>query len=182
MNDNEIDLRPDAPAHAGEVLRFRGQVQESEVRAALKASGVFRRVRVPGVAGGAAIALLGALGLADGDPVGLGFMVGGAVYGAVFCLLAPRRITSRGFKAAQAQGERECVVDDGGITVSCPGGEPVRMPWERMKRFHETPEIFAVVGRTGWKTCFFVLPKRLMPAPGQTELVGALLDSRLRRA
>ncbi|MFD8144381.1 YcxB family protein [Streptomyces sp. NPDC059708] len=180
-------MRSDGPAHpggpdTGEVLRFSGQVEKGELRAALKAAGVFRRVRLPGAAGALAIALLGVLAADGSGSVDLFPVALGAVYGTVFCVLAPRRIVSRAFRAAQAHGERECVLAGDGITVNCAGGEGAFMPWEQLKRFHETPEIYAVVGRTGWKTCFFVLPKRLMPAPGQVELAGALLDSRLRRA
>ncbi|MFH7594316.1 YcxB family protein [Streptomyces racemochromogenes] len=180
MNGNEIDLRPDAPA-AGEVLRVSGQADKSELRAALREAGVFRRVRLSGVAGALAVALLGvALSTGDGM-VDFPFVAGAVAYGVTVWLLAPRRIVSRALKTARAHGEREYTLDEGGITVSCAGGEQGRVSWEELKRFHETPEVYVVVGRSGWKTCFFVLPKRLMPAPGQDELVGALLDSRLRR-
>ncbi|MGO4458898.1 YcxB family protein [Streptomyces sp. M-16] len=178
MNDNEIDLRPDVPA-AGEVLRFRGQADKSELRAALQAAGVFRRTRLFGVAGALAIALLGVGLSADGYTVDFPFLAAAVAYGATIWLLTPRRTVSRTLKAAQAHGEMEYAVDDGGITVSCAGGEQGRVSWEELKRFHETPEVYVVVGRSGWKTCFFVLPKRLMPAPGQAELVGSLLGSRL---
>ncbi|MET8294465.1 YcxB family protein [Streptomyces sp. NPDC005180] len=178
MNNNEIDLRPDAPA-AGEVLRFRGRADKSELRAALRAAGVFRRTRLFGVAGALVIVLLG-MGLsADGFTVGFPFLAGAVAYGATVLLLAPRRIVSRALKADQAHGEREYTVDDGGITVSCAAGEQGRVSWEELKRFHETPEVYVVVGRSGRKTCLFVLPKRLMRAPGQAELVGSLLRSRL---
>lgn len=182
MNDNGIDLRPDARSAGGEVLRYRGRVEKNELRAALKAAGVLRRTRLIAAVGTLAIALLGVRITADGASVRFVYVAAAAVYGTVFCLLMPRRIVSRAFKSAQAHGERECAVDDDGITVFCAEGEQARMSWDQLQRFHETPDIYALVGRTGRKTCFFVLPKRLMTAPGQDELVGALLDSRLRRA
>ncbi|MFJ8165740.1 YcxB family protein [Streptomyces sp. NPDC096136] len=181
MNDHEIALRPDAPA-PGEVLRFRGRPEKNEIRDALRAAGVFRRVRLPAVAGALVIPLLGVRITPDGGSVDFVFVAGAAVYALVFGVLAPRRILARALKADGAQEEKECVVDGSGIAVLRAGAEQARVPWEQLLRYHETPDIYAVVSRSGFKTCFFVLPKRLMTAPGQVELVGALLDSRLRRA
>ncbi|MEW1634206.1 YcxB family protein [Streptomyces sp. NPDC093801] len=181
MDDHEIDLRPDVPA-TGEVLRFRGRPEKSEIREALKAAGVFRRVRLPAAAGALVIPLLGVRITPDGGSVDFGLVAVAAVYAAVFGVLAPRRILSRALKADGAREEKECVVDGSGIVVLRAGAEQARVSWEQLLRYHETPDIFAVVSRSGFKTCFFILPKRLMTSPGQVELVGALLDSRLRRA
>ncbi len=139
-------------------------MEKSEFHEAFKAVGLFRRMRWLVTVGAFGIALLGVRVTADGGSVNFPIVVLAGVYAVVFGVLAPRLMVSRALRNDLAQGNKECVVDGTGIAVTRDGAEQVRMRWDRLNRYHETPNIYAVVGRTGFKTCFFVLPGFSAPA------------------
>ncbi|MFC9810942.1 hypothetical protein ACFVJM_02555 [Streptomyces virginiae] len=179
----DIDRRQPQQARAtGEVvLRFTGSVEKSELREGLKAAGTFRRLRWLAAAGALFVAFLGVRVDAEGGSVNIGLVAAAVVYATVFALLAPRRIVVHALRAQRAHEGADCVVDGTGIAAVLDGAEIKRLGWDAMTRYHETPSLYAVVGRTGLRSWVMVLPKRLMAAP-DAELLGAVLDSRLRRA
>ncbi|MBW5482143.1 YcxB family protein [Streptomyces bambusae] len=161
-------------------LTFSGSLTREEFDEAIAVSGMFRRV--PWLVGAAVAGLVALilLRMADGgspDPVALVLTV---VYG-VGGLLVPRAVPARMFRAYQAKGDKDCVVDESGIVVSHGGEEFMRVPWAGLKRYHETERLYVVVGRVGWKSCLLALPKRLFGGPGEADLMGALLDARVGR-
>lgn len=162
------------------VLRFTGSVEKSELREGLKAAGTFRRLRWLAAAGALFIALLGVRVDAEGGSVNIGLVAAAAVYATVFALLAPRQIVTHALRAQRAHEGADCVVDGTGIAAVRDGADIRRLGWDAMTRYHETPSLYVVVGRTGLRTWVMVLPKRLLTAP-DAELLGAVLDSRLRR-
>lgn len=178
----DINIRqPQQAQDTGEVvLRFTGSVEKSELREGLRVAGTFRRLRWLAAAGALFIALLGVRVDAEGGSVGIGHVAAAAVYAAVFGLLAPRQIVTHAFRAQQAHDGAACVVDGTGIAAVLDGTDIKRLGWDEMTRYHETPNLYAVAGRTGLKSWMMVLPKRLLTAP-DAELLGAVLDSRLRR-
>ncbi|GGY88047.1 hypothetical protein [Streptomyces avidinii] len=178
----DINIRqPQQARLTGEaVLRFTGSVEKSELREGLKAAGTFRRLRWLAAAGALFIALLGVRVDAEGGSVNIGLMAAAAVYAIVFALLAPRRIVTHALRAQRAHEGADCVVDGTGIAALLDGADIKRLGWDEMSRYHETPNLYAVVGRTGLRNWVMILPKRLLTAP-DAELLGAVLDSRLRR-
>ncbi|MCX5277097.1 hypothetical protein [Streptomyces virginiae] len=178
----DIDIRrPQQAQLTGEVvLRFTGSVEKSELREGLKAAGTFRRLRWLAAAGALFIALLGVRVDAEGGSVNIGLIASAVVYATVFALVAPRRIVTHALRAQRAHEGADCFVDGTGIAAVLDGVEIKRLGWDEMTRYHETPSLYTVVGRTGRKTWAMVLPKRLLTAP-DAELLGAVLDSRLRR-
>ncbi|MER7734802.1 hypothetical protein ABTX80_28295 [Streptomyces erythrochromogenes] len=178
----DINIRqPLHPLDTGEVvLRFTGSVEKSELREGLKAAGTFRRMRWLAAAGALSIALLGVRVDPEGGSVNIGLVAAAVVYAAVFAWLAPRQIVASAVRAQQAHEGADCVVDGAGIAAVLDGTDIKRLSWDAMKRYHETSSLYTVVGGSGLKTWVMVLPKRLMTAP-DAELLGAVLDSRLRR-
>ncbi|MFD8887295.1 hypothetical protein ACFV0H_33095 [Streptomyces erythrochromogenes] len=178
----DINIRqPQQPQVTSEaVLRFAGRVEKSELRAGLKAAGTFRQLRWLAVAGALFIAILGVRVDAEGGSVNIGFVAAAAVYATVFALLAPRQIVTHALRAQQAHEGADCIVDGTGIAAVLDGADIKRLGWDAMTRYHETPGLYVVVGRTGLRTWVMVLPKRLLTA-SDAELLGAVLDSRLRR-
>ncbi|MFJ7775714.1 hypothetical protein [Streptomyces yangpuensis] len=180
MEDIEI-RQPQRARGTGEVvLRFTGRVEKNELREGLKAAGTFRRLRWLAAAGALSIALLGVRVDAEGGSVNIGLVAAAAVYATVFALVAPRQIVTHAFRAQRAHEGADCVVDGTGIAAVLDGTDIKRLGWEAMTRYHETPSLYVVAGRTGLRSWMIVLPKRLMTAP-DAELLGAVLDSRLRR-
>ncbi|WP_030718143.1 hypothetical protein [Streptomyces sp. NRRL S-237] len=180
MDDTDI-RQPQQDQLTGEVvLRFTGSVEKSELREGLKAAGTFRRLRWLAAAGALFVALLGVRVDAEGGSVNIGLIAAAAVYATVFAVVAPRRIVTHALRAQRAHEGADCVVDGTGIAAVLDGADIKRLGWDEMTRYHETPSLYAVVGRTGRKTWVMVLPKRLLTAP-DAELLGAVLDSRLRR-
>lgn len=163
------------------VLRFTGSVEKDELREGLKAAGTFRRLRWLAAAGALFIALLGVRVDAEGGSVNIGLAVAATVYATVFALIAPRQIVTHALRAQRAHEGADCVVDGTGIAAVLDGADVKRLAWAEMTRYHETPGLYVVMGRTGRKSWGAVLPKRLLTAPGEAELLGAVLDSRLRR-
>ncbi|KOU32547.1 MULTISPECIES: hypothetical protein [Streptomyces] len=180
MEDIDIRQPQQAQVTGDVVLRFTGSVEKSELREGLKVAGTFRLLRMLAAAGALLIALLGVRVDAEGGSVNIGLVVAAAVYATVFALLAPRRIVTHALRAQRAHEGADCVVDGTGIAAVLDGADIKRLGWDAMTRYHETPSLYAVVGRSGLKSWVMVLPKRLLTAP-DAELLGAVLDSRLRR-
>ncbi|MFG2340509.1 YcxB family protein [Streptomyces yangpuensis] len=178
----DIDIwQPQQARATGEIsLRFTGSVDKDELREGLKAAGMFRRLRWLAAAGALFIAFLGVRVDEEGGSVNVGLVAAAVVYAAVFALLAPRQIVTHALRAQRAHEGADCVVDGTGIAAVLDGVDIKRLGWDAMTRYHETPDLYVVVGGSGRRTWVMVLPKRLMTAP-DTELLGAVLDSRLRR-
>ncbi|MFJ3979476.1 hypothetical protein [Streptomyces sp. NPDC090021] len=180
MEDNDI-WQPQQARATGEIaLRITGSVEKNEFREGLKAAGMFRRLRWLAAAGALFIALLGVRVDEEGGSVNVGLVAAAVVGAAVFALLASRQIVTHALRAQQAYEGAECVVDGAGIAAVRDGADIKRLGWDVMTRYHETPNLYVVVGGSGRRTWLMVLPKRLLTAP-DAELLGAVLDSRLRR-
>ncbi|MFB6824837.1 hypothetical protein ACFCXA_25030 [Streptomyces virginiae] len=180
MEDIDIRQPQQAQLTGDVVLRFTGSVEKSELREGLKAAGTFRRLRWLAAAGALFIALLGVRVDAEGGSVNFGLIAAAVVYATVFALVAPRRIVTHALRAQRAHEGADCFVDAKGIAAVLDGAEIKRLGWDEMTRYHETRSLYVVVGKAGRKTWVMVLPKRLLTAP-DAELLGAVLDSRLRR-
>ncbi|MEV7617655.1 YcxB family protein [Streptomyces sp. NPDC089799] len=150
-----------------------GDVSRDEYTEAAKAAGLFRR--------GRAVAALGTVFLAAASvspsrdrltvhPVFLGIAV---LYGLVGLVVLPRWAVARGFHTGRAAEEKRAVVDREGITVFR-GDESMRLTWDDVRWYHETPRVHVLVSRRRRRTCLLVLPKRLFTTPGESELFGAL--------
>ncbi|MFK0256185.1 YcxB family protein [Streptomyces sp. NPDC090445] len=154
-----------------------GRVTRDEYIEAAKAAGLFRR--------GRAVAVLGTVFLAAASvslspdsltvrPVSLGIAV---VYGLVVLLVLPRWAVARGFRTGRAAEEKRAVVDQEGITAFR-GEESMRLAWDDVRWYHETPRLHVLVSRWRRRTCLLVLPRRLFTTPGESDLFGALAHSR----
>ncbi|MFJ7156235.1 YcxB family protein [Streptomyces sp. NPDC101118] len=153
-----------------------GAVSRAEFAEAVKAAGTFRWARVAAVLGTVWFAAAGITLDADGVTVHPAPLVIAAAYAVVMLVVLPRLLV-RLSHARRAAAEKHTVVDDAGITVSR-GGETMRMTWDEVRWYHDTPGTHVLVGRSGRRTCLLVLPKRLFTGPGESDLFGAFAHAR----
>lgn len=93
----------------------------------------------------------------------------------------PPALAARSFRREQARGTHRYTVDDTGVTTGRGGVELLTVPWSGFTRHHETDRLFVLVGRADRRRLALALPKRLLSAPGEAELLGALLEERIGR-
>ncbi|MCX5129496.1 hypothetical protein OG898_29610 [Streptomyces sp. NBC_00193] len=161
-------------------ITFSGTLTREEFDEALAATRWFRHLR--GLVLVAAV-LLAVLSLKPGsaDPINTGLLALALVYGALGLILPPI-LAGRMFRADQATGEKQAVIDHAGCVVSRGSEELMRVPWRTMYRYYETERVYVVTGRLGWKVGLLIVPKRLLTRTSETELIGLLLESTVRRA
>ncbi|MBT2451449.1 YcxB family protein [Streptomyces sp. ISL-43] len=162
-------------------IAFSGTLTREEFDEAVAATGWFRRLRWLIVVAAVLMAALSLRFSAQGGSVNAGLLALALVYG-VLGLFLPPVLTSRMFRADQATGEKQAVVDDAGYVVSRGHEELMRVPWRTVSRSYETERVYVVTGRLGWKAGMLIVPKRLLTGPGETELMGVLLETRVRRS
>ncbi|THA47716.1 YcxB family protein [Streptomyces sp. A1136] len=162
-------------------IAFSGSLTREEFDEAFAATGRLRRLRwLTGVLAVLPAALSLRLS-ADGGSVNVGMLTLALLYG-VLAWLLPRLLIGRAFRADQAEGEKQAVVDDTGVVVSRGDRELVRVPWRAVHRCYETERLYVMTGRLGWKSGLLIVPKRLLTGPGETELLGVLLETRVSRS
>ncbi|MFD1275613.1 hypothetical protein ACFQ51_40460 [Streptomyces kaempferi] len=162
-------------------VTFSGILTREEFDEALAVTGWFRHLRWLVVV---AAALMGTLSLrptTHGGPINVGLLMLALVYG-VLGLFLPRLKASRMFRADQATGEKQAVIDDVGFVLSRGSEELMRVPWRTMHRYYEAEWVYVVTGRLGWKACLLIVPKRLLTTTSETELVSVLLEAPFRRS
>ncbi|REK90669.1 hypothetical protein DY245_08855 [Streptomyces inhibens] len=162
-------------------IAFSGILTREEFDEAVAATGWFRRLRWLIVVAAVLMAALSLRPSAHGGPVNAGLLTLALVYG-VLGLFLPPLLAGRMFRADQATGEKQAVVDDAGFVVSRGSEELMRVPWRTLYRSYETERVYVVTGRLGWKTSLLIVPKRLLTGSGETELMGVLLETRVRRS
>lgn len=162
-------------------ITFSGILTREEFDEALAATGLFRRLRWLIVVAAALMAALSLRPSAHGGPINAGLLTLALVYGALGLFLPPL-LAGRMFRADQATGEKQAVIDDAGCVVSRGSEELMRVPWRTMYRYYETERVYVVTGRVGWKVGLLIVPKRLLTRTSETELVGALLEATVRRS
>ncbi|RSS82812.1 YcxB family protein [Streptomyces sp. WAC06614] len=160
-------------------VRFRGTLTREEFDEALRVWGLLRHLRRILLALAVLNAALGVVTADGGSPdlTRLSLALACAALG----LLGPPFLAGRMFRADRDRGEKQCVVDGSGITVSRGDEQILRVSWPQVKRVHETARLYVVTGRVGWKNCMVVLPKRLLAGAGGIELTGLLLDTHVGR-
>ncbi|MFF3215550.1 hypothetical protein ACFYYB_33590 [Streptomyces sp. NPDC002886] len=161
-------------------ITFSGSLTREEFDEALAATGWFRYLRWLILV---AAALMTALSLkpGSGDPINTGLLALALFYGALGLFLPPM-LAGRMFRADQATGEKQAVIDHAGCVVSQGSKELMRVPWRTMYRYYETERAYVVTGRLGWKASLLIVPKRLLNQTSQTELAGVLLEATVRRS
>ncbi|MFE4257879.1 hypothetical protein [Streptomyces sp. NPDC056883] len=161
-------------------ITFSGILTREEFDEALAATGWFRHLRALVLV---AAALMAALSLkpGSGESINAGLLALALVYGALGLFLPPM-LAGRMFRADQATGEKQAVIDHAGCVVSRGSEEIMRVPWRTMYRSYETERVYVVTGRLGWKVGLLIVPKRLLTRTGETELMGLLLESTVRRS
>ncbi|ATW48242.1 hypothetical protein [Streptomyces peucetius] len=162
-------------------ITFSGILAREEFDEAVAAIGWFRRLRWGIVVAAVLMAALSLRASAHGGPVNAGLLTLALVYG-VLGLFLPPLLAGRMFRADQATGEKQVVVDDAGFVVSRGSEELMRFPWCTMHRSYETERVYVVTGRLGLKTILLMVPKRLLTGSGEAELMGVLLETRVRRS
>ncbi|MFJ3924649.1 YcxB family protein [Streptomyces sp. NPDC090022] len=182
MEATDIPRQQDAQVTGEVVLRFTGTLDKSEIREGFKAAGAFRRLRWFAATCALVIALVGVRVDAGGGSVNFVFVALAVVYGSVMYLVLSRQGVAKALRVQRDHEGAECVVDGTGIAAVLDGAEAFRTGWDQLTRYHETPRLYVVMGGTGLRTKALILPKRLLTAPGEADLLGAVLDSRLRRA
>ncbi|MDQ0585706.1 YcxB family protein [Streptomyces rishiriensis] len=162
-------------------ISFSGLLTREEFDEALTATGLFRRLRWLIVVAAVLLAALSLTPSVHGGPINVGLLMLALVYGALGVSLPPL-LAGRMFRADQATGEKQAVVDEAGFVVSRGSEELLRMPWRTMHRSYETERVYVVTGRLGWKANLFIVPKRLLTRTGETELMGVLREAPFRRS
>ncbi|MFE6842330.1 YcxB family protein [Streptomyces sp. NPDC057686] len=150
-----------------------GNVTRDEYNEAAKAAGLLRRGRAVAAVGTVFLAAASVSPSPDGltvHAVPLGIAV---AYGLAVLLVLPRLTVALGFRSGRAAEQKRAVVDREGITAFR-GRESVRLAWDEVRWYHETPRLHVFVGRARRRTCLLVLPKRLFTVPGESELLAAL--------
>ncbi|WP_406391339.1 hypothetical protein [Streptomyces sp. NBC_00887] len=163
------------------VITYSGVLTRAEFDEAFVATGWFRRLRWLIVVAAALMAALSLKPSADGDPINAGLLTLALVYGALGVFLPPM-LAGRMFRADQATGEKQAVIDAVGCVISRGSEELMRVPWRTMNRYYETERAYVVTGRLGWKVGLLIVPKRLLTGAGETELVDVLLEAAVRRS
>ncbi|MEU7601221.1 hypothetical protein [Streptomyces sp. NPDC041003] len=161
-------------------ITFSGILTREEFDEAVAATGWFRRLRWLIVVAAVLMVALSMRPSTHGGPVNAGLLTLALVYG-VLGLFLPPLLAGRMFRADQATGEKQAVVDDAGFAVSRGSEELMRVPWRTTYRSYETERVYVVTGRLGWKTSLLIVPKRLLTGSGEIELMGVLLETRVRR-
>ncbi|WP_393053971.1 hypothetical protein [Streptomyces sp. LN549] len=162
-------------------ITFSGILTREEFDEALAAAGWFRRLRWLVVVAAALMATLSLRPVTHGGPINVGLLMLALVYG-VLGLCLPRLKAGRMFRADQATGEKQAVIDDAGFVLSRGSEELMRVPWRTMHRSYEAERVYVVTGRLGWKACLLIVPKRLLTTTSETELAGVLLAAPFRRS
>ncbi|MEU6863257.1 YcxB family protein [Streptomyces sp. NPDC046876] len=171
-----------AGSTATTTLTITGNLHEDEYREAVRAAGVFRSWHSSVIATATALAATGtALFALGASPYTFAALLSAAVAYAALGLRVPPARAARSFRREQAQGTHRCTVDDTGVTTARGGVELLRVPWSSFARHHETDRLFVLVGRAGRQRLVLALPKRLLSAPGEAELLGALLEAHTGR-
>ncbi|MEU5361903.1 YcxB family protein [Streptomyces sp. NPDC005925] len=162
-------------------ITFSGILTREEFDEAFAATGWLRHLRWLIVVAAAVTAALSLKPSAHGDPINAGLLTLALVYGALGLFLPPM-LAGRMFRADQATGEKQAVIDDAGCVVSRGSEVLMRVPWRTMYRYYETERVYVVTGRLGWKVGLLIVPKRLLTRTSETELVGILLEAAVRRS
>lgn len=162
-------------------ITFSGILTREEFDEAVAAIGWFRRLRWLIVVAAVLMVTLSLRPFAHGGPINSGLVMLALVYG-VLGLFLPPLLAGRMFRTDQAKGEKQAVVDDAGFVVSRGSEELVRVPWRTMYRSYETERVYVATGRLGWKTILLIVPKRLLTGAGEIELMGVVLETRVRRS
>jgi hypothetical protein len=162
-------------------ITFGGILTREEFDEAVAEAGWFRHLRWLVVVAAVLMAALSLRHAAQGGPINAGLLALALVYGVLGLFLAPL-LAGRMFRAEQATGEKQVVVDRAGFVVSRSSEELMRVPWSAMYRYYETERVFVVTGRLGWKIGLLIAPKRLLAGTGETELRGVLQSAPLRRS
>ncbi|MFJ8981522.1 hypothetical protein [Streptomyces sp. NPDC102282] len=162
-------------------ITYGGILTREEFDEAFAATGWFRRLRWLIVAAAALMAALSLKPSADGGPVNAGLLTLALVYGALGLFLPPM-LAGRMFRADQATGEKQAVIDASGCVISRGSEELIRVPWRTMNRYHATQRAYVVTGRIGWKVGLLIVPKRLLTRADENELVDILLEAAVRRS
>ncbi|MFD5067285.1 hypothetical protein ACFWNC_04955 [Streptomyces sp. NPDC058369] len=160
-------------------ITFSGTLTREEFDEALAATGWLRRLRRLIAVAAVVMTALGLKPAVDGNSVNAGLLMLALVYGAL-CVFLPPMLAGRMFRADQATGEKQAVIDHAGFVLSRGSDEIMRVPWRTMKRYYETERAYTATGRFGWKRGLLIVPKRLLTTTGETELVGVFREASLR--
>lgn len=162
-------------------ISFSGVLTREEFDEALAAIGWFRRLRWLFFVASALMMTLSLRLAVEGGPINAGQLMLALVYG-VLGLCLPPLLAGRMFRADQATGEKQALIDDAGFVVSRGSEELVRGPWKAMYRYYERERVYVATGRLGWKAVLMIVPKRLLTPTSETELVGVLTKAPFRRS
>ncbi|KPI22813.1 hypothetical protein OV320_1270 [Actinobacteria bacterium OV320] len=119
--------------------------------------------------------------LAHDGQLNAGLLMLALVYG-VLGLFLPPLLAGRMFRADQATGGKQVLIDDVGFVVSRGSEEVMRVPWRAMYRYQETERVYVVTGRLGWKAGLLIIPKRLLTGNSESGLTAVLLRVPFRRS
>ncbi|WP_329224712.1 hypothetical protein OHB07_00150 [Streptomyces sp. NBC_00111] len=162
-------------------ITYGGILTREEFDEAFAATGLFRYLRWLIVVAAVLLMALSLKPVGHGDPLNAGLLMLALVYGALGLFLPPM-LAGRMFRADQATGERQAVIDAAGCVISRGSEELMRVPWRTMNRYHETERVYVVTGRVGWKPGLLIVPKRLLTTTSETELVDILLKAAVHPA
>ncbi len=100
----------------------------------------------------------------------------------VLVLLLMPVLQARSFhKTVRLQGRTRTTVDAEGLSGTSAQSSQ-RMAWSLFGRYVEQDDVFVLLTADEGAGSLVVLPKRALPAPGDTDRLRALLDARLPRA
>lgn len=100
---------------------------------------------------------------------------------AVLVAFMPRLMARQFQRLAQRQGTFRVTVTDTGVTVATDNAT-TDLNWVAQPRYRETADVFLMMSPDKNASCFTVLPKRAVRAPGDVDRLRAVLDRHLTRA
>ncbi|AZQ71476.1 YcxB family protein [Streptomyces luteoverticillatus] len=84
-------------------------------------------------------------------------------------------------KTARLQGPTRTTVEADGLS-SASAHSSQRMAWTLFGRYVERDDVFVLMSADKRSGCLIILPKRALTAPGDIDMLRAMLDSRVPRA
>lgn len=101
-----------------------------------------------------------------------------------FCVLLvafmPRLVARQFQRLAERQGTFRVTVTDAGVTVTT-DNSTTALNWVAQPRYREAADVFVMISPDKNASCFTVLPKRAVRAPGDVDRLRAILDRNATR-